>query len=84
MRNRHHSPTILRGRRPRAGDQVFLSPAAGVHGRGSFWALVVDTEPALLAGTLYVRAVPLDEVDGDARVRTFYVRLSGLLTRALS
>jgi hypothetical protein len=60
---------------------VWISPAAGVHGQGSFWALVVSTAPALVAGTAYLRAVRSDDIDGDAQARTYYVRLSGLLVR---
>jgi len=81
---RHRTQRIVRCSTPRAGDQVFISPAAGVHGHGSFWALVLSTAPALVEGTRYLRVVPIDEVDGDPRVRTFYVRLGGLLTRTLS
>lgn len=75
-------PTIMRtSTPPRAGDQIWLSPAAGVHGRGAWWAVVVGTAPALAAGALYVRVVPVDGIGGDVRVRTFYVRLTGLLVR---
>lgn len=66
---------------PRAGSEVWISPAAGVHGRGSFWAMVVSSTPALIAGAAYLRVVPTDDIDGDAVVRTFYDRLSGLLVR---
>jgi hypothetical protein len=78
------SEPVIRYRTPRAGDQVFLCPAAGVHGRGSFWAMVVSTTRALVPQALYVRVVPVDEIDGAARVQTFYVRLAGLLTRVMS
>ncbi|BCJ38186.1 hypothetical protein Athai_56890 [Actinocatenispora thailandica] len=66
---------------PHAGDQVWISPAAGIHGQGSWWALVVSTTPALIKGAVYLRVVPLDDVDGDARVREFYARTEGLLIR---
>lgn len=66
---------------PRAGSEVWISPAAGVHGRGSFWAMVVSTTPALVAGAAYLRVVPINDIDGDPVVRTYYVRLTGLLVR---
>jgi hypothetical protein len=66
---------------PHAGDQVWISPAAGIHGQGSWWALVVSTSPALVKGAVYLRVVPLDDVDGEARVREFYARAAGLLIR---
>ncbi|BCJ37465.1 hypothetical protein Athai_49680 [Actinocatenispora thailandica] len=78
------SEPVIRYCTPRAGDQVFICPAAGVHGHGSFWAMVVSTTPALVRQALYVRVVPVDEIDGAARVQTFYVRLAGLLTRVMS
>jgi hypothetical protein len=65
----------------RAGDQVFVSPAAGIHGHGCWWGLVVSKMPALVKGAVYLRLVPVDEIDKDAKVRTFYARLSGLLVR---
>jgi hypothetical protein len=65
----------------RAGDQVFVSPAAGIHGHGCWWGLVVSKMPALVNGAVYLRLVPVDEIDKDATVRTFYARLSGLLVR---
>lgn len=67
---------------PRAGDQVWISPAAGVHGRGTWWAVVVSTTAAIVDGTAYLRVVPLDDNGGDARVQTCYVRLAGLLVRS--
>jgi len=66
-----------------AGDQVFISPAAGIHGHGCWWGIVVSTMPALVRGSVYLRVVPVDDVDGDAKVKVFYARLSGLLVRRL-
>ena len=66
---------------PSAGDQVWISPAAGIHGHGSWWGLVVAAAPALAQGTIYLRVVPLDDIDGDARVRVYYARTDGLLVR---
>jgi hypothetical protein len=66
---------------PPAGSEVFISPAAGVHGHGSFWALLVSSTDGLVPGHAYVRVCRTEDVDGDATVRTFYVRLSGLLVR---
>jgi hypothetical protein len=85
-------PTVREGRamsrpsiryaRPRAGDECFICPAAGVPGVGSWWALVVSTVDTLTEGTMYVRVVPLDQVGSvDAQVRTYFVRLPGLLVR---
>lgn len=75
-------PTITRtSTPPRAGDHVWISPAAGVHGHGARWYVVVGTEPAIVEGTAYVRAVPVADIGAEPRVRTFYVRLSGLLVR---
>ena len=80
----HGRRPIVRCSTPHAGDQVFISPAAGVHGHGSFWAMLVGVTPALVRGSAYLRVVPVDDIDGDPRVRTFYVRVAGLLTRSLS
>ncbi|BCJ38240.1 hypothetical protein Athai_57430 [Actinocatenispora thailandica] len=80
----HGTHPVVRYSTPHAGDQVFISPAAGVHGHGSFWAMVVTATPALVQGAMYLRVVPVDDIGGDPTVRTFYVRLAGLLTRSLS
>lgn len=76
------SHTPIKDARPRAGDECFICPAAGVPGVGSWWALVVSTVDTLTEGTMYLRVVPLDQVgSANARVRTYFVRLSGLLVR---
>ncbi|BCJ38063.1 hypothetical protein Athai_55660 [Actinocatenispora thailandica] len=67
----------------RAGDQVFISPAAGVHGHGCWWAMVVSRMPALVDGAVYLRVVPVDQLDADPAVTVFYARLSGLLVRRM-
>jgi hypothetical protein len=67
-----------------AGDAVWISPAAGVHGWGSGWHMVVKTSPALVEGAVYVHAAPLDDIDGASPVRVFYCRVSGLLVRRLA
>jgi len=66
---------------PRAGDQVWISPAAGIHGQGSWWALVVATAPALVDGVIYLQVVPADDIDGNTTIRTFYAQTAGLLIR---
>jgi len=63
---------------PRAGQLVFVSPAAGVYGMGSAWWHVVTAEPALTAGMCYLTAGP---IDGDGCARTFFCRTDGLLVR---
>jgi len=65
-----------------AGDQVFIAPSAGIHGYGCWWALVVSTMPALIEGAVYLRVVPVDNLD-DAPVTVFYANLSGLLVRRI-
>ncbi|BCJ27656.1 hypothetical protein [Actinocatenispora sera] len=80
----HGTHPIARYSTPHAGDQVFISPAAGVHGHGCFWAMVVEAIPALVKGAMYLKVVPVAEIDGNPTVRTFYVRLAGLLTRSMS
>ncbi|GIL26092.1 hypothetical protein NUM_13460 [Actinocatenispora comari] len=67
----------------RAGDQVFISPSAGIHGRGCWWGMVVSRMPALVNGAVYLRVVPVDEIGDDPQVTTFYARLSGLLVRRM-
>lgn len=62
---------------PRAGDQVFISPAAGIHGHGCWWALVVSVMPALVNGAVYLRVVPVE--DTTATPQVFYARTGGLL-----
>lgn len=65
----------------RAGDQVFIGPAVGVHGyREPWWLLVVGTRTAMVAGFLYIRGVPVDDIEGG-RVRTFYVQTRHLQVR---
>lgn len=65
-----------------AGDQVFISPAAGVHGRGCWWAMVVSRMPALVQGAVYLRVVPVEAIGTDEVTPTvFYASLSGLLVR---
>lgn len=67
--------------KPRAGDQVLIGPSCGVHGWGEpFWALVVDTRPALSERHVYVRCVAVDELE-QGRVRTFYCQLRGMRVR---
>jgi hypothetical protein len=66
---------------PPAGSQVFISPAAGVHGQGSFWGLLVSSTDGLVDDHAYLRVCRIEDVDGDATVRTFYCRLSGLLVK---
>ncbi len=36
---------------PPAGSEVFISPAAGVHGHGSFWALLMSSTDGVPKGT---------------------------------
>ncbi|WP_203654783.1 hypothetical protein [Actinocatenispora rupis] len=43
---------------------------------------MVSTTAAIVDGTAYLRVVPLDDIGGDARVQTCYVRLAGLLVRS--
>jgi hypothetical protein len=80
----HGTHPVVRYSTPHAGDQVFISPAAGVHGHGCFWAMVVEATPALVKGAMYLKVVPVADIDGNPTVRTFYVRLAGLLTRTMS
>ncbi|WP_157034993.1 hypothetical protein [Actinocatenispora sera] len=69
----------------RAGDQVFISPAAGVHGRGCWWAMVVSRMPALVQGAVYLRVVPVDAIGSDeVTPMVCYANLSGLLVRRAS
>jgi len=63
----------------RVGDEVFISPGAGIHGHGCWWAEVVSTMPGLVEGAVYIRVVPVD--DPDARPKVFYVRTDGLMIR---
>ena len=67
----------------RGGDQVFISPAAGIHGHGCWWAMVVSRMPALIDGAVYLRVVPVDQLDSVPDVTVFYARLSGLLVRRM-
>ena len=64
-----------RGIRP--GDEVFISPGAGIHGHGCWWAEVVSTMPGLVPGNIYIRVVPLD--NPDAAPKVYYARTDGLL-----
>ncbi|GAA1327542.1 hypothetical protein GCM10009635_23020 [Actinocatenispora thailandica] len=67
---------------PKQGDAVFISPAAGIHGHGCWWALVVSTMPALVKGAVYLRVVPVE--DTAATPQVFYARTSGLLVNKRS
>lgn len=62
---------------PREGDQVFISPAAGIHGHGCWWAIVVGVMPALVNGAVYLRVVPVEDLMATPQV--FYARTGGLL-----
>ncbi|BCJ37464.1 hypothetical protein Athai_49670 [Actinocatenispora thailandica] len=53
----------------RAGDQVFIAPRAGIHGHGCWWAMVVSTMPALVNGAVYLRVVPVDDIETAPRRR---------------
>jgi hypothetical protein len=65
VRRRAGRPTVREGSamsrpsiryaRPRAGDECFICPAAGVPGVGSWWALVVSTVDTLTEGTMQRR-----------------------------
>lgn len=68
----------------RAGDQVFIAPSAGIHGHGCWWAMVVSIMPALINGAVYLRVVPVDDIEaGSMPPKVFYARLSGLLVRRM-
>jgi hypothetical protein len=46
--------------------------------------MVVSTMPALVNGAVYLRVVPIDDIEtGGATPKVFYARISGLLVRRM-